>query len=324
MSPPPLLLSCFLALAHAQSPEAPEAEAHARQSYSLAQQGQLPESEKQMQEAIRLAPNNPLYHSALAGLFLKDGKLNSAEEELEEALQHDPSPAVRAQLAERLKQVDLSFGAQLAQKGQYRDGVQIAANAAERFPHDARVLQMLGYFQSKLQLNRDAVRSYSRALELDPASSEASVGLGAAQFAAGWEDESVRTLEAGLARFPDDVTHYQALGVVLVRMSEGGRDTKARARSLFEKALRIDNTLPEAHYELGTMALTENDIGSAKNHLLASERSAPNDSRVHFALARLYRMQGEAQASDREMRAFLAAKPAERPERAAVIEAGGP
>jgi Flp pilus assembly protein TadD len=320
----PLLFFFFLAVTQAQLPEAPEAERHARQSYSLAQQGQLLEAEKEMQEAIRLAPQNPLYHSALAGLFLKDAKLNSAKDELEEALQRNPSVAVRARLTERLKQVDLSLGAQLAQKGQYRDGMQIAASAAERLPDDARVLQMLGYFQTRLQLNRDAVRSYSRALALDPASSEASAGLGTAQFAAGLEDESVQTLEAGLVRFPDDATHYQALGVVLVRMSEEGRDTKARVQSLFERALRIDNTLSEAHYELGTMALAENDLGSAKDHLLASERSAPNDSRVHFALARLYRMQGETQASDREMKAFLAAKSDERPQRVAAIGGAGP
>jgi Flp pilus assembly protein TadD len=322
MSPLPFVL--FLAVTHAQLPEAPEAETHARQSYSLAQQGQLPESEKEIQEAIRLAPQNPLYHSALAGLFLKEGKLKGAKDELEKALQQNPSAAVRAQIAERLKQVDLNLGAQLAQQGHYRDGMQMAASAAEKFPDDARVLQMLGYFQTRLQLNRDAVNSYSRALALDPASSEASAGLGTAQFAAGLEDESVRTLEAGLVRFPEDATHYQALGVVLLRMSEEGRDTRARVQSLFQKALRIDNTLPEAHYELGTIALAENDIGLAKDHLLASERSAPNDSRVHFALARLYRMQGEAQASDREMKAFLAAKSDERPQRLAATGAGGP
>ena len=104
---------------------------------------------------------------------------------------------------------------------------------------------------------------------------DASVGLGTAQFSAGLEDEAIRTLEKGLVKFPEDATHYQALGVVLLRVSEEGRDTKARARILFEKALRIDNTLPEAHYELGAMALQANDIRSAEDHLLAAERSAP-------------------------------------------------
>jgi len=203
---------------------------------------------------------------------------------------------------------DLTLGAQLARTGQYREGLRVASDATKRFPSDARVFQMLGYFQTKLQLNRDAVRSYARALQLDPASPEASVGLGTAQFSAGLEDEAIRTLERGIAQFPDDATHYQALGVVLLRVGEQGRDTKARAQSMFEKSLRIDNALAEAHYELGAMALQADDIRSAENHLLAAERSAPNDSRIHFALARLYRRQGNAQAADQEMKAFLSAK----------------
>jgi Flp pilus assembly protein TadD len=203
---------------------------------------------------------------------------------------------------------DLNLGAQLAHAGQYREGLRVASSAAQRFSNDARVFQMLGYFQTKLQLNRDAVRSYARALQLDPASSEASVGLGTAQFSAGLENEAIQTLERGIAQFPDDATHYQALGVVLLRVAEEGRDTKARAESMFEKALRIDNALPEAHYELGAIALQANDIRTAEDHLLAAERSAPHDSRIHFALARLYRMQGKLEAADQEMKAFRSAK----------------
>lgn len=202
----------------------------------------------------------------------------------------------------------LNLGAQLARAGQYREGMRVASSVADQFPNDPRVFQMLGYFQTKLQLNRDAVRSYSRALQLDPASSDASVGLGTAQFSAGLEEEAIRTLEKGLIKFPEDATHYQALGVVLLRVSEAGRDTKTRARSMFEKALRIDNTLPEAHYELGAMALEANDIRSAEDHLLAAERRAPNDSRIHFALARMYRIQGKPEAANQEMKAFLSAK----------------
>jgi len=49
-------------------------------------------------------------------------------------------------------------------------------------------------------------------------------------------------------------------------------------------------------------------IRSAEDHLLAAERSAPNDRRIHFALARMYRMQGKADVADQEMKAFLSAK----------------
>jgi Flp pilus assembly protein TadD len=137
------------------------------------------------------------------------------------------------------------------------------------------------------------------------------VGLGTAQFSAGFEDDAVKALEAGLSRFPNDANHYQALGVIYMRLSEEGRDTRARAQELFEKALQLDGTLPETHYELGMAAFAAHNFGSAKDHLLAAERSAPNDSRIHFALARLYRLKNSAEASAKEMKAFLATKAAE-------------
>jgi Flp pilus assembly protein TadD len=143
-----------------------------------------------------------------------------------------------------------------------------------------------------------------------------------AQFSAGMEDQAVRTLEAGVTRFPKDAMHYQALGVVLLRLSETGRATKDRARVLFQKAIEIDPALPEAHYELGTMALAANDVVAAKDHLLIAERSSPADSRVHFALARLYRMQGDTKNADREMQSFFAAKSAEQPGRVAALGKG--
>lgn len=305
----PLLF--FPAFASTQLADEQQAQQHARQSYSLVREGHLPESEAEMREAIRLSPANPLYHSALAGLFAQEGQLSEAKREFEEALRLNPPKQVSTRLLERLKQVDLALGAQLARSGRYRDGMLLAVSAAERFSDEARVFQMLGYFQAKLQLNRDALQSYSRALQLDPSSPEASIGLGMAQFSAGSEGDAVRTLEAGLARFPNDANHYQALGVILMRLSGEGSDTRRRAQSLFEKALQLDGTLPEANYEVGRAELAAGHLELAKSRLLTAEHSAPNDSRVHFVLARLYRREGNTDASAKEMKSFLAAKAAE-------------
>jgi Flp pilus assembly protein TadD len=309
-----LFLPIFVA---AELPEASQAETHAHQSYALSQQGRLPEAEHEMREAIRLAPRNPLYHSALAGLLAKDKKLGEAQAELEKALELKPAPAVRTQLSERLKEVDLSFGAQLGRADRDREGMNLAADAARLFPEDARIFQMLGYFQAELQRYKDAVRSYSRALQLDPSSPDISVGLATSQFSAGLESDSIRTLEAGISRFPNDATHYQALGVVLLQLSEAGRDTKARARNMFEKALRLNRALEESNYQLGRMELDANEVDSAETHLLTAEHAAPQDSRVHFVLARLYRKQGKTEEAARAMKAFLATKAVENSSHAA-------
>jgi predicted Zn-dependent protease len=136
----------FLALAQPANEQ--EASNHARQSYNLTREGRVLEAEAEMRDAIRLSPDNPLYHSALAGLLIEDQKLVDAKAELETALRLTPPEPAQLRLLERLKQVDLLLGAQLAKSGQCRQGMEIAQSAAERFVSDARVFQMLGYFKA--------------------------------------------------------------------------------------------------------------------------------------------------------------------------------
>jgi tetratricopeptide (TPR) repeat protein len=262
-----------------------------------------------------------MYHSALAGLLQKAGRLEDAKPELEAAIDCKPSEAVQAQLLARLEQVNLELGAQLAKARRYRVGAAVAADAARRSPQSAAVLQMLGFFQTKLQLNLEAVKSYERALKIDPDSRDASLGLGIAQSAAGMLTEAVQTLEAGTRRYPKDALHFQALGGVLTKLSDAGSGDLAKAKRLFESALAIDPTLAESHYQLGNFALQEGDLDGASTHLLEAERSASNESRIHFALARLYRRKGQSADAEREVAEFQKAKAAEQPDRVSALGA---
>jgi Flp pilus assembly protein TadD len=288
-----------------------QALSHARQSYELAQQGKGAEAEQEIREALRLEPANPLYHSALAGLLQKEGRLEESKSELEKSIDLKPGDAVRKQLAGRLEQVDLELGARLAKSERYHAGLAVAAEAARRFPDSAEALQMLGFFQTKRSLNLDAVNSYRRALELDSSSAEASVGLGVAQSAAGVPADALRTLEAGARRFPRDAMHWQAIGLVLLELAESGNGDPARACAAFDTALKIDPDLPESHYRLGSIALENGDLTSAREHLEKARSSMPADSRLHFALARLYRRENNPAGAAREMEAFQLAKAAE-------------
>lgn len=318
---PPLLFGAVLLLPAQDSPDV----VHARKSYEYAGQGRTSDAEREIRESIRLAPESPLYRSALAGLLQSAGRMEEAKAEIEKAIGfHSPTETLKTQLASRLEEIDLELGAQLAKTGQYNAGLSVAADAARRFPNSPRVLQMRGFFESKRQLNIDAVTSYSRALELDPSSAESSVGLGIAQAAAGMPVEALKTLEAGRERFPRDAMHYQATGVLLLQLADAGVAKAARAGSMFEAALRIDGSLAESHYQLGNLALQNGDLKAAMEHWLAAGRSAPGDSRIHFALARAYRRGGRELEAAREMEIFESAAAAgQRPEQAARVSQPG-
>ena len=298
---------------------------HAYKSYEFSRAGDLAKAEQEMRVALELAPRNPLYHSGLGGILSREGKLGEARESFEKAIQLDPgATAIRSRLAavtvelarsqarkgladeairllERATEIDpsnelacLELGALLADAHRHNAGLAIATAAAGRFSHSARAYQMLGFFQMKLQQNVAAAGSYARAVSLDAQSADASVELGIAQSAAGMTEEATRTFEAGIRRFPDHALHYQAYGVLLANLSESGQAPLSRAVEMLEVALRHDASLAESHYQLGSIALEKGDLDQAREHLERAAQQAASDSRVHFALSRLYRRLGRA------------------------------
>jgi Tfp pilus assembly protein PilF len=91
--------------------EPPEAMQHARASYELAKRGDLAAAAEEMRISIRLAPENPLYLSALGGIVSRQGNLQEARECFSRAVKIDPqNPKLRSQL----EQVSLDLGEQLA------------------------------------------------------------------------------------------------------------------------------------------------------------------------------------------------------------------
>ena len=203
-----ILLIVFWA-AFARGAEAPEAMKLARRAYEQAQAGQFGEAIAGLKEAARLAPANPLYRSALGGVFERQGQLGDAVAAFAEALRLDPA---NQQFRGKLETISLDHGAALAREGRNRAGLVLAKETAARFPGSARAQLMLGLFLSRNQQNLAAVDAYRRALTLDPRSPEASVGLGIAQSGGGLAREAQATFEAGLKQFPNDAMHRRRMG----------------------------------------------------------------------------------------------------------------
>ena len=275
---------------------------NARRSYELQRAGDLAGAEQQMREALRLDSANALFHSALSGILVATGRSLEAITELQAAVDCHPKAPALTQLQERLERMSLAAAAEFATAGKFRDGLALAQGAAMRQPHSSSILQMLGYFQAKLRLHRDAVDSYSRAVALNPQSADAAIGLAVAQADAGLVSGAVQSLETGMRGFPKDPRFPQALGNLLLADADAGQN--ARAIALFGKALGLDPGLLEAHYQLGNLALRNHDYPAALRHLEAAARIAAKDGRVHFALARLYRAQHKDADASREMALF--------------------
>jgi tetratricopeptide (TPR) repeat protein len=290
-----LIRPLFALLQLAAAAEAPEAMNLARRAYEQVQAGQIEAAIAGLRAAARLAPANPLYRSALGGLFEKQGRLEEAVAEFDTAARMD------ARFLDKLEAVSLDRGAELARARRFRNGLPFARRTAARFPNSPRAAIMLGLFLMRNQENLAAVEAYRRAATLARDSAEASVGLGIAQSAAGLPGDAAATFEDGLRRFPQDATHRVAYGVLLVKMAEGGNGTaRAKAVAMFEAALELDASLPEPRYQLALLSLDAGDAAIALARLEEAERLGLSEPRLHYAAARALRRLGRtAEANER-------------------------
>ncbi len=312
-APALLVAAMLLCAAFTLAAESPEAMQHARRSYEYAQRGDLTQAAEEMKAAIRIAPGNPLYFSALGGIARRQWEAGQLEASRENALLVVEAQPSNAQAKGILEGVSLDLGAVLARQRRFKAGAVVARDTARRFPDSAAAHQMLGLFETRNQQNVAAVAAYQRALQLAPDSADANVGLGIAQTMAGFAVDAVRTFEAGIKKWPSDATHYQAYGVLLLRMAETGAASEDRATAMFRKALELNPSLAESHYQLGQIAFSRGEVDQSIEHFLAALQNGDNGSKVQYALSRAYRRAGKQQEADKHAALFRELKEDKRP-----------
>ncbi|PYV44205.1 MAG: hypothetical protein DMG06_07385 [Acidobacteria bacterium] len=181
----------------------------------------------------------------------------------------------------------------------------VAKKAVERIPESYRGYLLKGMIEMRQGSNARAVQSFAKAVELKPDAAEASRGLAKAQLAAGMLPQAVSTFENGLRRFPRDALFHQEYALMLLKRVESGDLTvEARAVSLLESALALDDSLPESHYQLGNLYLTKRKPNEALEHLVTAANLDPRRSKIHYALARTYRRLNQEENASRELKIY--------------------
>jgi len=195
----------------------------------------------------------------------------------------------------------LDLGLILANANLFPVALAVANKALGYLPNSYRVYMLKGLIETRQGQYSHAVKSYTRALELKP-EAEANRGLAKAQLKAGWDEQARATYENGIKRFPRDALHYQEYALMLLKAAETG-DTAAEARSLvlFKKAIEMDNSLSESHYQLGNRALAQGRMKEAIEHLTLAARLDPQSAKAHYALARAYRRLGRQEEALKEL-----------------------
>jgi tetratricopeptide (TPR) repeat protein len=132
--------------------------------------------------------------------------------------------------------------------------------------------QAEGYFQQGLALEEtgapieEAIQSYKKAVELNPAAAGALVNLG--------------TIYYRQRNYAEAERHYQ-------------------------QAIAVDSNYPLAHYNLGNLFDEQGDLARAEEHYTTALRLNPNYADAHFNLALLSERQGEFLKAVRHWKSYL-------------------
>jgi len=267
--------------------------------YSLAtvqfRAGRIADSAKTLLELVQTNRANGQVYNLLGHCFQKQGRTKEAVGAFERAVEEDP--AAESNYLDLLRL--------LAANNLWRPTLKLATQAVRTVPGSHTLYEVKGLSEIMLSFTDDAIRSYTRALELNPESAKATAGLAVAQSAAGLYQEAASTFEKGIREFPKDALHYQEYGLMLLRQAAGG-DAAAELRgiSLLETALSLDNSLSEPHYQLGNLALTKGQVQQAVEHLELAVKLEPNLSKIRFVLARAYGQLARADDAAKQLEAY--------------------
>lgn len=190
--------------------------------------------------------------------------------------------------------INYLLGTALIRDGQVARG-QVIVDRILRDGESPEALLLLASVQLAGTANKDALRSIEKAIQLNPSLPGVWTVYGLARLNDGNPEGAKEAFLRELAAHPDDFEANLQAGA-LFRVE---RDFE-RARAHFERARLLRPRSVALKYQFGALALAENRLGEALEHLEAVAREAPDFVEGHVSLATLYYRLKRKEDGDRE------------------------
>ena len=206
------------------------------------------------------------------------------------------------------------LGDALAEKKNYATALEVAKEAVKRFPSSSRAYSLKGSVELQMSLLTEALKSYTKAVELDGNNPRASLGLALTQWNLDRTDQAAKSFEEGARKFPNDDFFLLKYALFLL-YAPGERDAEqeAKIKALLKRSEELDGSMAETHFQLGNLAMKANKYDEALNELQIAAKLDPELSKAHLALARVYRRVGRAEEAEKESQLHRKLKASEEP-----------
>ena len=173
-------------------------------------------------------------------------------------------------------------------------------DVAMKSPNKARPRVSLGYGLRKEDRLDEAVREYTKAIQLNPDYAQAYNGLGAVLREQGKIDEAIQQYRKALQISPKYAAAYNNLGVAL---REQGKTKEAIQQ--FRIALKLEPDLPDALNNLGNALINEGKTDEAIEHLRKLLQLSPHNAIAHFNLGSAYLKQDRTDEARKQFTAAM-------------------
>jgi tetratricopeptide (TPR) repeat protein len=251
-------------------------------------------------EALRLDPDDPSVHYALAVLFRDTGRAREATEEAQAAIRLQPDfDLAHALLGDLLAE----SGARAPAEAAYQRAIALRPGY---WSHHLG----LGVFYFRIGRMADAIAAFQRVAELRPDSSWGYQMLGMANHALGRLEQAVPFYEQAIKIAPDAAA-YSNLGTAYYQL---GRLEHARAA--YQRAIALEPNDPLKHRNLGDLDRRTGDEAGARRAYAEALRLArkrlevnPRDARSLALAAVVEAKLGDGAAAERHAAEALALSP---------------
>jgi tetratricopeptide (TPR) repeat protein len=153
----------------------------------------------------------------------------------------------------------------------------------------------------KLNYFSAAAATSKKAAAMHP-SAETKRELAVALWRSGERPAAISQFEDAIRKYPRDAQTLQEYGTLL--LEDATAENKARAVAVLKQAIAMNGSSVEARYQLANVALEENRLPDALEHLEKAIRADPDDNRLHFTLSRVYRRLGREADAESEMQKY--------------------
>jgi tetratricopeptide (TPR) repeat protein len=248
---------------------------------------------RHLAQSLLKQKNTGELHSLLGHVEEKDGKFLAAANEYELAAHLDPSE-------ENL----FDWGSEYLLHRTYDPAIDIFQQATLRYPGSPRLYVGLGMALYSRDKYEEAVKALLTAADLDPADSRCYLFLSKAYSSSPKQaDEVIQRFRRYSEIEPKNALaqYYYAMSLWKgKRVEEDAKVDYDAVESLLERAIALDDKLPEAHLQLGILYADRHEYPKSLPEYERALQLNPNFPDVHYRLGQYYVHAGEKDKAQAE------------------------